>query len=101
LLQNQKQEKVLGTNCYNCKFISEKAESVSQEELNESGGIDPKNDFEMYRAQATDLITLPGGSKTDVTDKRHCHHPKVNMYVTARMCCLHWDNERVQRPWKS
>jgi hypothetical protein len=82
-------------------IISEKAESVSQEELNEFGGIDPKNDFEMYRAQTTDLITLPGGSKTEVIDKKRCYHPKVYMYVTARMCCLHWDNDRVQRHWKS
>jgi hypothetical protein len=100
-MQNQQQnEKIAGTNCYNCKYISDKAEAVNQEELNKAGGINPKNDFEMYRAEATDLITLPGGSKTDAADKRHCHHPKVNMYVTARMCCALWDNNRVQRTWK-
>lgn len=100
-MQSQNQEsKITGTNCYNCKYVSEKAESVSSDELNNEGGIDPKDEFEMYRARETDLITLPDGSKEEVTDKKYCYHPKVNMYVTARMCCLYWDNDHVKRPWK-
>jgi len=89
-----------GTNCYNCKYVADKVEAIYQEELNSVGGIDPKGDFEIYRAQATDLITLPDGSKDDAADKRHCHHPKVNMFVTARMCCALWDHDKVKRPWQ-
>ena len=93
-------KKIVGTNCYNCKYISDEKEQIYQGELNDEGGIEPKRDFEMYRAEVTDLITLPGGSKEDSADKRHCHHPRVDMYVTARMCCALWDNDRVKRPWK-
>lgn len=98
-MQSTMNEKILGTNCYNCKYISSKIDQVFQEDLNESGGIDPKNDSEMRRAEAADLITLPGGSRNDVAEKRQCRHPKVNMPVTARMCCSYWDNDRVIRPW--
>lgn len=93
-------KKIVGINCYNCKYISDEKEQIYQEELNDEGGIEPKRDFEMYRAEVTDLITLPGGFKEDSADKRHCHHPRVDMYVTARMCCALWDNDRVKRPWK-
>jgi hypothetical protein len=99
-MQAGQNQKIVGTNCYNCKYIHEKQEQVYSDELNNAGGIDPKNDFEMYRAETTDLITLPGDSKSDVTDKRRCHHPKVDMYVTTRMCCALWDNDNVKRPWK-
>jgi len=95
-----KENKIAGTNCYNCKYIAGKNESIFIEEINKSGGIDPKNDFEMYRAEACDVITLPGGSKEEVLEKKHCHHPKVDMYVTSRMCCALWDNDAVSRPWK-
>jgi len=101
-MQNQKQdenEKIVGTNCYNCMYVK-KAEEVDSNELNYEGGIDPKNKDELKRAKEADLITLPGGSKSDVTDKRFCEHPKIKMYVTARMCCAFWDNKRVKRPWK-
>ncbi len=37
-------QKVDGTNCYNCKFVSNKEEPVDPKELSEVGGIDPKND---------------------------------------------------------
>ena len=95
-MQNQK---VLGTNCYNCMYISPKDESVSPKELNEEGGIDPKNQEEMERAKKADLITLPGGSKGDAANKRFCKNDAVKMFVTARMCCAYWDNEAVKRPW--
>jgi hypothetical protein len=92
-------EKIVGTNCYNCKYV-EKTEPVNPNELNNEGGIDPKNEEEMKRAEKADLITLPGGDKSDSKNKALCGHPKVNIYVTPRMCCAFWDNNRVKRPWK-
>ena len=94
-------QKVLGTNCYNCMYISSKDESVAPSELNNEGGIGPGNPEEMERAEKADLITLPGGSKTDASNKRFCCNKAVDMYVTARMCCAYWDNEAVKRPWKT
>ena len=93
-------QKVDGTNCYNCKFVSNKEEPVDPKELSEVGGIDPKNDAEMDRAKKADLITLPGGSKSDVKGKRMCYNDQIKMYVTVRMCCGYWDNDGVKRPWK-
>ncbi len=93
-------QKVVGTNCYNCLFVSNKDEPVDPVELNMEGGIDPKNDVDMEKAKKTDLITLPGGSKTDATSKRMCYNEEVKMFVTERMCCAYWDNEAVKRPWK-
>ena len=93
-------EKILGTNCYNCKHVEKKTEMVNPNELNTEGGIDPKNDDEMKRAKEADLITLPGGDKSDSKNKALCCHPQVKMYVTSRMCCAFWDNARVKRPWK-
>ena len=54
----------------------------------------------MSRAENADLITLPGGSKADAASKRLCYNKKIEMYVTVRMCCAYWDNDRVIRPWK-
>jgi hypothetical protein len=93
-------EKVIGTNCFNCKFIANNDEQVSFQELNDEGGIDPKNDKELDRAENADLITLPGGSKTDASSKRFCYNKKIELYVTVRMCCAYWDNDGVKRPWK-
>lgn len=93
-------QKVIGTNCYNCMYVSPKDEQVLGNELNGEGGIDPKNPDELSRAQKADLITLPGGSKADSTSKRFCANEKIRMYVTVRMCCAYWDNSRVKRPWK-
>jgi hypothetical protein len=95
-MQNQK---IMGTNCYNCVWISKKEETIDPNELNDQGGIDPKNPEEMQRAQKADLITLPG-SKADATGKKLCYNEKIKMYVTARMCCAYWDNSGVKRPWK-
>ncbi len=94
------QQKVNGTNCYNCLFISKKEENVDQSELNVQGGIDPKTQEEMQRAQKADLITLPGGPKTDSTNKKFCYNDQIKMFVTVRMCCGYWDNAGVKRPWK-
>ena len=57
-------EKIVGTNCYNCMYI-EKTETVNPNELNKEGGIDPKKEDELKRAKEADLITLPGGDKSD------------------------------------
>jgi hypothetical protein len=91
---------VIGTNCYNCLYISKKEEPVDPKELNAEGGIDPKTDGEMQKAKNADLITLPGGSKADAASKKFCYNEKIKMYVTARMCCAYWDNAAVKRPWK-
>ena len=93
-------EKVIGTNCYNCKFVANNEEPVNQKILNNEGGIDPQNEDEMDRAKKADLITLPGGIKADATNKKFCYNDKIKMYVTVRMCCAYWDNDGVKRPWK-
>ena len=99
MAKNEKMEKVIGTNCYNCKFIGDKETAVDSKELNNEGGIDPKNKEEMERAQKADLITLPGGSKADATSKKLCYNEQIRMNVTVRMCCAYWDNVGVKRPW--
>jgi hypothetical protein len=91
--------KVIGTNCYNCKFIAEKEIAVDPKELNDEGGIDPSNKEEMERAKKADLITLPGGSKADATSKKLCYNEQIKMNVTVRMCCAYWDNIGVKRQW--
>ena len=93
-------QKIVGTNCYNCMYISNKEEPVVAGELNEQGGIDPKTEEEMKKAQKADLITLPGGSKADASNKKFCYHGGITMFVTVRMCCAYWDNKGVRRPWK-
>ncbi len=93
-------QKVVGTNCYNCLYVSTRDEPVNPGELNAEGGIDPKTDADMQKAKTADLITLPGGSKADTTSKRMCYNDKIKMYVTIRMCCAYWDNSAVKRPWK-
>lgn len=97
---NKKNEKVEGTNCYNCKFVADKEEAMDPKELNGIGGIDPKSEGEMKRAKQADLITLPGWSDKDAKTKKHCNHEEVMMHVTVRMCCAYWDNEGVKRPWE-
>ncbi len=93
-------EKIVGTNCYNCTFISKKEDPVDVKDLNEQGGIDPKTPDEIERAKKADLITLPGGAKSDAANKKFCYNEKVKMFVTVRMCCGYWDNVGVRRPWK-
>ncbi len=96
MTQNQK---VIGTNCYNCLYIGKEEEPVNLSDLNEQGGIDPKTDEEMQRAKKADLITLPGGDKTDAKNKKFCYNEGIKMFVTVRMCCGYWDNKGVRRPW--
>jgi hypothetical protein len=97
---NPNQGKVIGTNCYNCKFVANTEEPVNQKQLSNEGGIDPENEEEMERAKNADLITLPGGSKNEISTKKFCYNNKIKMYVTERMCCAYWDNDGVKRPWK-
>jgi hypothetical protein len=97
----KKMEKVVGTNCYNCKFVALQDKAVDTKDLNEEGGIDPKNKDDLERAKKADLITLPGGSKVDASTKRFCNNEQIKTYVTVRMCCAYWDNAGVKRPWKS
>jgi len=94
------QQKIFGTNCYNCMYVSKKEEPVDPSELNDQGGLDPKTQDEMQRAQTADLITLPGGFKADAVNKKFCNHAKIKTFVTSRMCCGYWDNSGVKRPWK-
>ena len=74
--------------------------AVDPKELNDEGGVDPRNQEEMERAKKADLITLPGGSKADATSKKLCNNEEIKMFVTVRMCCAYWDNSAVKRPWK-
>lgn len=94
-MQNQM---VIGTNCYNCVYISKKEEPVDPKEMNDQGGIDPKTEEDMQKAMKTDLIMLPGGTKADATSKKLCYKEKIEMYFTSRMCCAYWDNSAVIRP---
>ena len=90
----------MGTNCDGCLYISKNGEPINQTELNAQGGLDPQLQEDMKKAQKADLITLPGGSKTDASDKKFCNNEAIKMFVTVRMCCAYWDNPGVIRPWK-
>ena len=50
--------------------FQKKEEPVDLKELNDQGGLDPKTQDEIQKAQKADLITLPGGSKSDATTKK-------------------------------
>jgi hypothetical protein len=93
--------KIVGTNCFNCMYVSKSPEPVDQAILNSQGGLNPQSPEEMQRAQKADLITLPGGSQSEVISKKFCNHPSIQMYVTIRMCCAYWDSSGVIRPWKA
>jgi hypothetical protein len=84
---------------FNCLYIAKKAEPINQSELNDQGDLDPKTDETMQRAQKADLITLPGGSKTEVTNKKFCKK-KLQMLLPSACACAYWDNEGAWRPWK-
>jgi hypothetical protein len=97
---NVENQKMTGTNCFNCMSISKNPEGVDQKGLNEQGGLNPQSQDEMKRAQKADLITLPGGTRNDIISKKFCNHPAIQMYVTIHMCCAYWDSPGVIRPWK-
>jgi hypothetical protein len=90
---------IVGTNCYNCLYISKDETQVKPDELNSQGGLDPTNPSDMETAKKADLITLPG-TKNGVNTKKFCQNDAVLMFVTSRMCCAYWDNEGAYRPWK-
>jgi hypothetical protein len=90
---------IVGTNCYNCLYISNEETEVNQRELNSQGGLDPTNQEDMESAKKADLITLPG-EKTGVSGKKFCRNEGILMFVTNRMCCAYWDNLNAYRPWK-
>jgi len=98
---NPDKGKVIGTNCYNCKFVANNDEPVNQKLLNDEGGIDPTNEEEMGRSKKADLITLPGGSKSEVLTKKFCYNNEIKIYITIRMCCAYWDNDAVKRLGKN
>jgi hypothetical protein len=89
---------IVGTNCYNCLYITKDEVSIDLKELNSQGGIDPDNDEDMERAKKADLITLPS-TKQVVTGKKFCNNENVLVLVTSRMCCIYWDNKGARRPW--
>ena len=64
---------IVGTNCYNCLYVTKDEVSIDPKELNSQGGIDPDNDEDMERAKKADLITLPG-TKQKVTGKKFCNN---------------------------
>jgi hypothetical protein len=59
-------EKVVGTNCDNCKFIANNSEEIDPKILDAEGGIDPKNEKETDRAEQADLIIFQEGPKLKV-----------------------------------
>lgn len=92
-------ELVTGTHCANCKFTSGKPVKADPKELNDQGGIDPTDQAGLERAEAADLITMPGKQK--VTSKVACVHPKVKLWVNSRMCCAFWDAPGTHRAYGS
>ncbi len=90
-----------GANCYNCDYISTISESTGTRKLNDQGGIDPITTENIKKARQANLITFPGGSKTEVSDERLCNNPKIEMFVTARMHCSYWNNKTVRKPWEN
>lgn len=80
-------------------YISKKDVAIEEKEINSQGGIDPKTDEDMEKAKTADLITLPGGLRSEVIVKRFCNNESIQMFVTLRMCCGYWDHKGVRRPW--
>jgi hypothetical protein len=90
---------IVGTNCYNCMYISGEETEVKTNELNNQGGLDPTTKQDMESAKKADLITMPG-EKTAVRGKKFCRNDAILMFVTYRMCCAYWDSPGAYRPWK-
>jgi len=97
IIEEAKEEPLVGTNCGNCRFVELEGKKVSSKELNEQGGRDPQGSTEMERAKEYDVITLPG--KITVTEIHRCLHKDINMDVTSHMCCALWEAEGIIRPW--
>lgn len=93
-----KAESIPGTNCANCKFVDPKEIPIKPEQQDDGGGLKDYTDAELKRAEAADLVTLPGKK---VCKYAHlCKHKQVRMNVTERMCCAFWDNKDAERAWE-
>lgn len=74
---------------------------------NRAGGLIPTTEFQLIRARAVDLITLPKGlCGTNCGNCRHfsknyCKHVLIQMPVNARMCCAAWDRKGTIRPTRT
>lgn len=87
---------VIGTNCSNCKFLNTSSATKAEDgDLNPQGGMKITEPDKLKLAQTADLITLPG--KKIPTNKVGCKHPKIQQFVTERMCCGYWDAVGVLR----
>ncbi len=74
--------------------------------LNKQGGTQPRTSFELVRARAVDLVTLPTSiSGTNCSNCLHfkngfCKHKLVQMPVTKRQCCALWNAPHTLRATK-
>ena len=82
-------------------------------EINEQGGVVPRNSSERNRAKLADLGTLPPGvmgsscgncrfMQLDLDKKElgHCSHKYVRQIVSVKMRCAYWDAEGFLRAAK-
>ena len=93
------EEKVVGTNCKNCKWWCEETEKpVGKDELNANGGLKAPNKEYIAMSKRVDLVSLPGEATSSI--KAMCEHEEINDWVTERMCCAKWDAVGVVRDYK-
>lgn len=88
ILLEKSNEGITGTNCGNCKATTD-TKTKKASNLNKQGGTIPSNDKELELAKNGDLITMPGTEQATIM--AWCKHPKINQWVTKRMCCAYWD----------
>ncbi len=79
------------------------------EKKNDQGGFDPAPD-QVKKFKKIDLITLPvegtncGNCLFMKSSAQKgvgfCTHKDVQEWVTSHMCCVFWDNSKVERKWK-
>jgi len=79
-------EKVIGTNCYNCLFISKTDIPIQADKLKDQGEIGSKADIEPQTVKAPEPITSPHGSRADVLSKRFCTNLRTGSYINRRYC---------------
>ncbi len=79
--------------------------------FNKQGGIVPASTFDLVKARAADLGTLPNGmcgTRCDlcshyVKKTAHtgwCKHTLVTQLVSDRQCCIYWTNKNWLRSTK-
>ena len=75
---------------------------------NQGGGFDPQTPQQLKVFKKIDLITLPVEGtncgncmfiKTTGNGVGFCSHKDVKEWVTSKMCCALWSNEKVKRQW--